>query len=144
MFGKPIKLTPEGSNPYVYHVLDIFRTQKILQDKNTYYVFDLYKKTGDKSVIPSSVKDIIDEEGGVYTKLTSEQKSELQRIVGEERFKYINGDKPSSSSMKNYDPNNDSEVYWEKQVQKIKLANEVGLQSGKRRFKKEILNKTKK
>ena len=144
MFGKPIKLTPEGSNPYVYHVLDIFRTQKILQDKNTYYVFDLYKKTNDKSVIPSSVKDIIDEEGGLYTKLTPDQQSELQRIVGEERAKYISGDKPSSSSMKNYDPNNDNEVYWEKQVEKIKLANQVGLQSGKRRFEKEILNKTKK
>jgi hypothetical protein len=144
MFGKPIKLTPEGSNPYVYHVLDIFRTQKILQDKNTYYVFDLYKKTGDKSVIPSSVKDIIDEEGGLYTKLTPDQKSELQRIVGEERAKYVNGDRGGSLSLKNYDPTNDSEVYWEKQVKKLKSANKLGLQSGKRRFKKEILSKTKK
>lgn len=144
MFGKPIKLTPEGSNPYVYHLIDIFRTQKILQDKNTYYVFDLYKKTGDKSVIPSSVKDVIDEEGGLYEKLTSEQKSELQRIVGEERAKYVNGDRGGSLSLKNYDPTNDSEVYWEKQVKKLKSAYKLGLSSGKRRFEKEILNKTKK
>jgi hypothetical protein len=144
MFGKPIKLTPEGSNPYVYNVLDIFRTQKILQNKNIYYVFDLYKKTGDMSVIPNSVKDIIDEEGGLYTKLTPDQKSELQRIVGEERAKYLNGDRGGSLSLKNYDPTNDSEVYWEKQVKKLKSANKLGLKSGKRRFEKEILSKTKK
>jgi len=144
MWGKPIKLTPKGSNPYVYHLIDIFRTQKILQDKNTYYVFDLYKKTGDKSVIPSSVKDIIDEEGGVYTKLKAEQKSELQRIVGEERAKYVNGVRGGSFSLKNYDPTNDNEKYLEKQVNKLKLANELGLDNGKRRFEKEILSKTKK
>jgi hypothetical protein len=144
MWGKPIKLTPKGSNPYVYHLIDIFRTQKILQDKNTYYVFDLYKKTGDKSVIPSSVKDIIDEEGGVYTKLKAEQKSELQRIVGEERAKYVNGVRGGSFSLKNYDPTNDNEKYLEKQVNKLKLANELGLDKGKRRFEKEILSKTKK
>ena len=144
MWGKPIKLTPEGSNPYVYHVLDIFRTQKILQDKNTYYVYDLYKKTGDKSVIPTSVKDIIDEEGGVYTKLTSAQKSELQRLVGEERAKYVDGKKSGALSMKNYDPNNDSEVYWAKQVEKLKNSYELGRDIGKRRFEKEVLSKTKK
>jgi hypothetical protein len=144
MWGKPIKLTPEGSNPYFYHVLDIFRTQKILQDKNTYFVFDLYKKTGDKSVIPTSVTDIIDEEGGVYTKLTSAQKSELQRLVGEERAKYVDGKKSGALSMKNYDPNNDNEAYWAKQVEKLKNAYELGRDIGKRRFEKEILSKTKK
>jgi len=143
MWGKPIKLTPEGSNPYVYHVLDIFRTQKILQDKNTYYVYDLYKKTGDKTVIPTSVTDIIDEEGGVYEKLTSAQKSELQRLVGEERAKYVDGKKGGAFSIKNYDPNNDSEVYWEKQVKKLKSAYQLGTKSGKRRFEKR-LSKTKK
>ena len=144
MWGKPIKLTPEGSNPFVYHVLDIFRTQKILQDKNTYFVFDLYKKTGDKSVIPTSVKDIIDEEGGVYTKLTSAQKSELQRLVGEERAKYVDGKKSGALSMKNYDPKNDSEEYWAKQVEKLKDAYKLGMDIGKRRFEREVLSKTKK
>ena len=143
MWGKPIKLTPEGSNPYVYHVLDIFKTQKVLQDKNTYYVFDLYKKTGDNSVIPTSVKDIMKEEGGVYPKLNPAQKSELQRIVGEERAKYVEGKKGGALSMKNYDPNNDSEEYWERQIKKLKSAYKLGLMSGKRRFEKEILKNKK-
>jgi hypothetical protein len=144
MWGKPIRLTPKGSNPYVYHIIDIFRTQKILQDKNTYYVFDLYKKTGDKSVIPSSVTDIMEEEGGVYPKLKADQKAELQRIVGEERAKYIEGKIGSALSIKNYDPNNNNEKYWEKQVNKLKSAYSLGATKGKRRFEKEILNKTKK
>jgi hypothetical protein len=151
MWGKPIKLTPEGSNPYFYHVLDIFRTQKILQDKNTYYVFDLHKKTGDNSVIPSSVTDIIKDEGGLYKKLTPEQESELERMVGEERAKYINGTKKdirgnvfTRLSMKDYDPNNNDEVYWQKMVEKLKDAYSLGMESGKRRFEKEVLSKTKK
>jgi hypothetical protein len=107
-------------------------------------VFDLYKKTGDKGVIPSSVKDIISQEGGIYTKLTSAQKSELQRIVGEERTKYINGDKGGSLSLKNYDPTNDNELYLERYVNKAKSAYKLGLKNGKRRFEKEVLSKIKK
>ena len=144
MWGKPIKQTPEGANPYVYNVIDIFRTRDILTDKIMYSVFDLYSKTGDKSLIPSSVSDIIDEEQGLYKKLDPKQKSELQRMVGEERYKIVSGAISSGMSLKSYNPNNNDETYIKQQSDKLKDAYSSGLKQGKRRFEREVLRKVKK
>ena len=95
MWGEPITNTPKGSNPYVYQILDIFRTTKILQNELTYKVFDLHKVTEDDSVIPSSVRNYY-KEGDFTVKLNPHQKSELARLVGEERAKR------ASVVLKNY------------------------------------------
>jgi hypothetical protein len=144
MWGKPIKQTPEGANPYVYNVIDIFRTRNILTDKVTYTVFDLYSKTGDKSLIPGSVSTIIDEEQGLYKKLDPKQKSELQRMVGEERYKIVSGAISSGMSLKSYDPNNNDETYIKQQSDKLKDAYSSGLKQGKIRFERELSKQNKK
>jgi hypothetical protein len=138
MFGKKILQTPKGENPYVYHIIDIFRSQQLLQDKDTYRVFLLYKKTGDRSVIPSSVSDIVEESRSEFKiKLTPQQTADLQRIVGEERLKRIKKRAP-------FNINNNKPDYLEQEVAGYKIAYENGLAAGKRRFKTEVLDKVKK
>jgi hypothetical protein len=141
MWGKPIKNIPTGANPYIYSVLDIFKTKNITDEKYTYYLLDLYRKTNDKSIIPTSVSDIIGEDEDLKKeKLKPAQKAELQRIVGEERYRYITGnDDFGSLSFKDYDVNNLNKEYIDEQVFKIKKANQLGLKYGKIRFKTEIL-----
>lgn len=138
MWGKKILQTPKGENPYVYHVLDIFRSQQLLLDKNTYNVFLLYKKTGDKSAIPSGISEIIEESRSEFKiKLTPLQKADLQRIVGEERLRRI-------KDREQFDINNNDPEYLEKIVKGYSRAYSNGLSAGKRRFKKEVLDKIKK
>ena len=84
MWGEPVTQTPKGENPYVYQMLDIFRSQKILQDELTYKVFDLLKNTRNTTVIPTSARDFFNE-GDFTVKLNKEQKTELTRLVGERR-----------------------------------------------------------
>lgn len=142
MWGKPIKSTPEGSNPYIYNMIDIFRTQDVLKDKYTFYIYDLYKKTGDKKAIPPSIKDTFGKEDGLIKKLTPQQESELQRIIGEERRKRI--DKPiNEGGLNGYDPNNSDEEYIKKMLKRVDRIYDRGLTFGKMRFKKEVLNKNK-
>jgi hypothetical protein len=143
MWGRPIKETPDGADPYTYHLIDIFRTRKILKDKYTYYTFDLYKKTGDKRAIPSSVSDIIEEESGLYKKLTPKDKSELQRLVGEERYKRVSGIVRPELSLKSYNPSEINEKALEIYINRLSDAYKNGAKEGKRRFKKEILSKQK-
>ena len=138
MWGNKILQTPKGENPYVYHIIDIFRSQQLLQDKDTYNVFLLYKKTGDRSVIPSSVSDIVEESRSEFKiKLTPQQTADLQRIVGEERLKRIKKRTP-------FNINNNKPDYLEQEVAGYKRAYENGLAAGKRRFKTEVLDKVKK
>ena len=134
MWGKEIPQTPKGSNPYVFNVLDIFRTQKLLQDTYTYDVYLLYKKTNSSKAIPSGISDILEEsEGEFKIKLNEKQKSQLQKIVGQERL----------ISVKNLDPfdiNNDDPEYIQETLDAFSEAYSKGLKEGKKRFKEEILN----
>jgi len=130
MWGEPIKQTPEGINPYIYQVVDLFRTQKILRNDLTFKVFNLYKKTDNKSVIPASVRDSFTS-GDFITKLNEENYSNLARIVGEER------EKISSLIMKGYNVNETNVEVIEKQIEKLKKAYTLGAKRGKIKFKKQ-------
>ena len=138
MWGEPIPQTPKGSNPYVFNVVDIFRTQKLLQDKYTYNVYLLYKKTDNTKAIPSGISDILDESKGEFkVKLNEEEKSQLQKLVGEERLKSIKNREP-------FDVNNDDPKYLNRTVKGYQISYAMGLARGKRRFKLEVLNKKQK
>lgn len=125
MWGKPIRQTPEGSNPYVYQILDIFRTQKILQDPTTFAVFDIYRKTEDDDAIPGSIDDTFNKRE-FKVKLSKEQKSELTKLVGEERRKI------TERILKNY--NNRSNP--EKLVLRLKQAYSAGASRARGKFRK--------
>lgn len=131
LWGKPIKQNPEGTNPFVYQVLDIFRTQKILQDPITYAVFDLQRRSGDDAPIPSSVDDTFNKKD-IRVKLTKEQKSELTKSVGEERRKL------AERILKSYKA---GESDPEKYIPRLKKAYEAGAKRALAKFKKKYLNK---
>lgn len=128
IWGAPVRQSPEGTNPYVYQVLDIFRSQRILQDDLTYKVFDLYKKTHDPSTIPSGARDFF-KQSEFTIKLDKQQRSELTRLVGEERRKL------AERALKNYTKDSDNP---EKYIKYLKRAYSDGAKRGKRLFMKQL------
>lgn len=128
MWGEPVTQSPKGSNPYVYQMLDIFRSQKILEDELTYKVFDLFKKTQNTTVIPTSARDFFNE-GDFTVKLNKEQKSELTRLVGERRK--ILAEKVMRSYTKDVEKP-------ERYVERLKKAYSNGAKQGKSLFMKQL------
>lgn len=126
MWGKPIRQTPEGENPIVYQMLDIFRSQKILGDKITFYVFDIQRKTNDDGAIPPAVRDSY-KEGEFRVKLTPQQKSDLAKFIGEERRKRV------ERVLKTYNPR-DKKV--DKYIKLLQGAYSKGAEMGKSKFKR--------
>lgn len=131
MWGEPIKQSPEGTNPYIYQMVDIFRTQPVLKDKLTHQVFNLYKKTSDNSVIPSSVKDFY-KQGDFNVKLTDLQMSRLSELVGQERKKL------ATKVMSKYNPQEADMKKLDKLADRLATAYSDGAKRGKLRFKKEL------
>jgi hypothetical protein len=127
MWGKPIKQTPDGSNPYVYQIIDIFRSQKILQDPITYAVFDIQRKTRDDGAIPNSIDDTFTKKD-FKVKLDKEQKSELTKMVGQERRKLV------ERILKNYTDKTDPE----RMIPRLKSAYSRGAAIAKSKFRRKI------
>lgn len=125
MWGEPIKQTPDGSNPYLYQILDIFRTQKILQDPITFAVFDIQRKTGDDTAIPNSIDDTFSKKD-FKIKLDKQQKSELTKMVGLERRKLV------ERILRNYNSKTDPE----KMIPRLKSAYSRGAAIAKSKFRK--------
>ena len=135
MWGKPIPVSPKGTNPYFYNVIDIFRTQELLQDKYSYYVYLLYKKTNDKSAIPSSISDIIETTRSEFkVKLNEKQKAEFQRMVGVERLIEIK----NREERNKFDINNNTQDYLERKVASYSRAYDAGLARAKSKFKEKL------
>lgn len=84
VWGEPIPETPEGSNPFAYHFLDITKGQQATQDAASVEAYRLWRKYNDPSVIPTPPAASIVVDGERFI-LTPEQQSEFQRLVGEER-----------------------------------------------------------
>lgn len=127
MWGKPIRQTPEGSDPYLYQMVDIFRTQEILNDKLTYYVFDIQRKTGDDAAIPGTVADSFNKKD-FKIKLNKQEKSELAKLIGEERRKL------TERVLKTYNPQTSDP---EKFIPRLQRAYEVGATRARNKFKKQ-------
>lgn len=129
LWGRPVPQSPSGTNPYFFQMVDIFRTQKIVEDELTYKVFDLYTKTKDTSAIPSNIRDYY-KQGDFTVRLTPEEKSELSRIVGEQRAKY------AERAMRGYTKDTAKpELY----VKKLAKAYQQGATQGKKIFKRELM-----
>lgn len=135
MWGQTIKSTPEGENPIVFQVFDLFRTQRILKDQTTYKIFDILKKTNDESVLPASVRDSY-QSGEFTTKLTPEEESKLAEFIGKERK--IKADRVMAS----YNPNEITDVTQIKRVvERLEKAYKAGAAIGKRKFKSYLKTK---
>tara|TARA_R110002020_G_scaffold156127_3_gene337860 strand:+ start:1 stop:9006 length:9006 start_codon:yes stop_codon:yes gene_type:complete len=58
LWGRKIAQTPEGADPYMYHLgLDPLRNTTAREDNLSFEIYELYKRTGDARSIPSMVDD---------------------------------------------------------------------------------------
>ena len=90
LWGRKIDQTPEGADPYMYHLgLDPMRQTKAKDHKLSFEVYELYKRTGESSVIPDAVKDYFtlkDSKGKtVRYNLTRSETNRLQGLIGNAR-----------------------------------------------------------
>jgi hypothetical protein len=88
-WGEKIRQTPEGADPYVYQMIDVFKSRESSTDQKNTMIYDLYSKTLDREVIPSMPPRTIKVEG-LDMRLNPEQYNRLATIVGKERARIVN------------------------------------------------------
>ena len=86
LWGRKIAQTPEGADPYMYHLgLDPLRNTTAREDNLSFEIYELYKRTGDARSIPSMVDDnFLHTYKGEKRRfnMTVSQTNRLQGIVG--------------------------------------------------------------
>lgn len=86
LWGEPITQTPTGSNPWLYNLLDVTKSKTITGNKESIYIYNLYKETEDASVIPDIPKRKFSYNGVTIDKLTDKQYQELIKMTGKQRL----------------------------------------------------------
>ena len=84
VWGRPLRETPEGSNPWVYQLFDVGRGRVIPDDPLKLEIYNLARRTADPRAIPTPPDATVEMMGKTY-RLTAAQKSELQELVGNAR-----------------------------------------------------------
>lgn len=85
LWGRPIRSTPEGQNPYVWHMMDIFKTEKVRNDVSS-LLYKIYQETEDPDFIPS-VPNRGMEWRGVRLNLPPQEYTSLVKEVQNEKMK---------------------------------------------------------
>lgn len=85
-WGMPIKQTPEGANPWLYHLFDVTRSQTVPGDRVNMEIFRLWRETGDSTPIPSiPSRGEMQAYGIAFDALTPVQYDSLAEKVGRNR-----------------------------------------------------------
>jgi len=127
IWGRPTEQTPEGQNPYIYHMLDI-RKPQATRDKARVQVQKLWLNTKDSDVVPSWPDAKIKLPNGDNLTLSSElyesyvgavQGAKLQafeQLVDDQRW-YAMSETEAVRMLKNRMQNfgNKAEDYWIRQ-----------------------------
>ena len=86
-WGKPIRQTPEGANPWLYHLFDVTRSQTVPGDRLNMELFRLWRETGDSSALPSMPSRGEMRAFGVrFEPLSAELHDELAERIGHKRW----------------------------------------------------------
>jgi hypothetical protein len=88
LFGEPVAQTPEGSNPLVYHMVDVFKARVGPIPEYYRQIDALYRRTYDQRAIPTIPRRTI-ERGGKQYALDDAQWDAYQEMVGQLRLKRI-------------------------------------------------------
>jgi hypothetical protein len=88
-FGRDIKQTPEGREPWIYQMIDVTKGRVMTDDPVDNAVFDLYKETQDSKVIPNMMNRDIREGGRLLGAMTPEQFREVNKLLGELRYEEL-------------------------------------------------------
>jgi hypothetical protein len=127
LWGNKVEQTPEGRNPFLYHLFDVSKARNISADPLSFGVYNLWKETGDNDVIPSIPSRNFNYDGK-QVKLNYKQYENLLQLIGKSRKvlveQYIN-----TEEFKNA-PNDEK-------IQILKHVYEEGLANAKSQFVEE-------
>lgn len=84
LWGEPVTTAPKGSNKYIYYLFDVVRAENPDENSIGYKTMELYRKTGDKRVIPTQPSNQVTI-GDEKVTLDGHQFEQLQRNIGSVR-----------------------------------------------------------
>lgn len=84
VWGRPIRETPDGANPWAYQFLDITKTRRIPNDPLALEIYTLWRRTGNNAIIPTPPDQSVQVANRTF-QLTREQQSRLQELTGQAR-----------------------------------------------------------
>ncbi|MFA5430093.1 MAG: hypothetical protein WC329_02920 [Candidatus Omnitrophota bacterium] len=138
LFGRPIRTTPEGDNPWVWNFIDVTKTRQIPADPIMREVYQVYSATRDPGAIPSIPERRVMMPGPkthppqVPRELTVREYERYQELVGEARMNRMNI-WLSNEQYNQLDP-----------AQKVIILEKIwrtGAKEGKMRFVQELLGR---
>lgn len=122
LWGEKVRNAPEGSNPYVYSMLDVTKRRKVDTDSMGYKIYDLWTKTKEDDALPAMPKNSVTIRKEKIT-LTPQQYEQYLIYVGSERKKLVN----AYTSSPNWDEDDN-----DTKIKKLKKLYEKGANNGKR------------
>jgi hypothetical protein len=84
VWGRPLRATPEGANPWIYQMFDVGKSRTIPDDPIKLEIYNLSRRTGDLRAIPTPPDASVIIRGKTY-QLDAHQKSRLEELVGQQR-----------------------------------------------------------
>jgi hypothetical protein len=84
VWGRPLRSTPEGSNPWLYQLFDVGKSRQMAADPIKIEIYNLARRTGDLRAIPTPPDKSLTIQGRTY-QLTAVQHSRLQELIGQRR-----------------------------------------------------------
>ncbi len=84
VWGRPLRATPEGANPWIYQLFDVGKSRTIPDDPIKLEIYNLARRTGDMRAIPTPPDASLIIRGKTY-QLDAHQKSRLEELVGQQR-----------------------------------------------------------
>jgi hypothetical protein len=89
LWGRPIRRTPGGANPYLYHLLDILKLQSAPRDFVATIGRQVWENTLDPQALPSVPTRVVTDERGEKHRLADRQYDRYLELVGEERAQLV-------------------------------------------------------
>lgn len=87
MWGEPIQRTPEGSNPYLYQFLDVFRAETKPANPFKQALLSLYQQTHSTDVYPALVGSTLSL-GGTTVELYADDEDDIKQLIGAYRRQF--------------------------------------------------------
>jgi len=97
LLGRPILSTPEGSDPFAYHFLDVTKKRTVPQDPYLKLMFDVYAASGDDDAIPSipgrtfRAPQMPGQPKTAPVELLVAEHSRFQELLGQHRMEMMQG-----------------------------------------------------
>ena len=140
LFGRPIRITPEGADPWVWNFIDVTKTRQIPADPLIREVYQVYGATRDPAAIPSIPERRIMMPGDPRTR-TPPVRRELN-VREYERYQELVGQARMNLALNHlFRDNRYQRDTDENKVKMLSHSWQAGAEEGKIRFVQELLGR---